>query len=116
MGAWEFVKGELSLEEAIAGEGEGTVQIFLELGYERTVMGVAERGLAPVFAYVPVGLGAGFGVGADGIFRARDGMPRSEQDQRYVATRSAALPSEVRPGLVSALAELIKEGGTHANN
>jgi hypothetical protein len=115
MGALEFVKGELSLE-AIAGEGEGTVQIFLELGYERTVMGVAEQGLSPVFTYVPVGLGAGFGVGADGIFRTRDGMPRFEQDRQYVATRSPALPSEVRPALVSALAELVKErGGTYAD-
>lgn len=116
MDALEFVKGEMSLEEAIAGEGEGNVQIFLELGNERTVMGVAERGSAAVFACLPVGLGAGFVAGADGIFRARDGMPRSEQDRQYVATRSPALPLEVRPALVSALAELIKEGGTHANN
>ena len=80
-------------------------------------MGVEERGVAPVFSRVPVGLGASFGIAAGRVFQALDAMPPGDQagGRQQLAPRSPALPSEVRPGLVSALAELVKEGKSHAD-
>ena len=113
-----FVDGKVSLEDAVlSSDGQEAASIFLAVGYNQIVLGVRERDTAPVFTCIPLGLGAGFGVGAGRVFRALDGMPAGQRVGELSAMRGAPqLPTEVRPALVSALVELVREGGTYADN
>ena len=112
-----FVDGKISLEDAVlSSDSREAASIFLALTWDQIVLGVRERDAAPMFTCVPVGLRAGFGVGADRVFQALDGMPMGHRAGKAKEVMGARqLPPEVRPGLVSALAELVREGGTYAD-
>jgi hypothetical protein len=115
----QFVSGELALEDALLGEGpEGRVVIFLTLGDDYILMGVREEGCEPAFTRLPKGLSAGFGTGAGRVLQALDYRPRRKAGtHQQPVPRSPGLASEFHPAVVTALTELVKEGGeAHADN